>query len=265
MILDKSSISQMELESGDIFAVKGSGPVSWLLQNCVEPPTDRFHFGLVWIPTDNGADRVILESQGQGGWLETLLNLFLHVVLKKAKVGQAVAVGRLSFYHGQDIEFYRPTTLLKTLRRQAPGALSSYGREGYGYIYITKLVVRGLWKWLSIAAKERRFRRLRVEEIPWVEPSKALICTVAPDIGYQLIGADLIPPGITSTPNAYAKLVQNGVLTKIGRAVAGAGSLGLEDGPMYHSATRAEAEAIRQGMEHSNNGDVPGPGSIPYR
>ena len=229
MILDKNAIDTMWLESGDIFAVKGRGPVSWLLRNCVDPPTDRFHFGLVWMPTDYATDRVILESQGQGGLLETILNLFLHAVLRRARVGQAVAIGRLSFYHGQDIEFYRPTLLLKKLRRQAPAALSAYGRNGYGYEYITSLIIKGLWKWLSIAVKEKRFRRLHVEEIPYVEQCSTLICTVAPDIGYQLIDADLIPPDITSTPNAYAKLVKDGVLTKVGEAVAGIGGSSYTD------------------------------------
>ncbi len=223
MILDKSTIGHLELESGDIFAVKGSGPVSWLLRHCIEPPSDRFHFGLIWMPTDFGSDRVILESQGQGGWLETIVNLFLRLILRKSKVGTAVSVGRLSFYDGHDIEFYRPAGMIKRWRRQAPAALSSYGRDSYGYEYISKLVIKGLWKWLAVAIRERRFRRLGVEEIPLEEQGRALICTVAPDVAYQLIGSDLIPPDIANTPNVYTKLVQDGVLTKVGETVAGGG------------------------------------------
>lgn len=220
MILDKEAIRYLGLESGDIFAVKGSGPVSWLLRNCVEPPSDRFHFGLIWMPTEAFGDRVILESQGQGGWVETIMNLFLHLVLRKSKVGTAVSVGRLSFYHGEDVEFYRPVGMLKKWRRQAPAALSSYGRDSYGYEYISKLVLKGLCKWLAVAIKERRFRRLRVEEIPVEEQGRALICTVAPDIAYQLISSDLVPPDVANTPNVYAKLIQDGVLAKVGEQEA---------------------------------------------
>jgi hypothetical protein len=215
MILHKETICNLGLESGDIFAVKGSGPLHWACSNLIEPTTDRVHFGLIWMPTDNSLDRVILESQGEGTILETLLDIVLHLITKKGTVGKAVCIGRLSFYDGKDVEFYRPTQLLKKVRRQAPAALSAYGRDSYGYDYISKLILRSLKLWLSTGRKEGHFRRLHVEEIPAVEPGKALICTVVPDVGYQLIGADLIPPGMTATPNAYARLIQRGLLTKI--------------------------------------------------
>jgi len=215
MILDKANISNLNLESGDIFATKGKEPLGWCLRQLIEPPTDRFHFGLVWMPTDDHQDRVILESQGEGTLLETVVDLFLHLILRKGAVGQAVCIGRLSFYHGADIEFYRPATIPKKERRQAPAALSAYGRDGYDYDYITKLVLRSIKLWLQIAVRERRFRRLRVYEIPVVEQNRALICTVAPDMGYRLIGHMLIPLGTTATPNAYAQLLKEGVLTKL--------------------------------------------------
>lgn len=216
MILTKGLIRRLELESGDIFAVKGSGPAAWACRTLIEPPTDRFHFGLIWMPVAEDNDRVILESQGEGTWLETILDIVLHLITKKGAVGKAVCIGRLSFYLGQDLEFYRPTQLLKKLRRQAPAALSAYGRDSYGYDYISKLIVRALWKWVKVCIKAKRLRRLRVDEMPAVEQGRALICTVAPDVGYQLIGADLLPPGMPATPNAYAQLVKDGLLTKLG-------------------------------------------------
>jgi hypothetical protein len=217
MILNEDTIKGLELESGDIMGVKGAGPVSWACRNLIEPPTDLIHFALIWMPVHEGGDRVILESQGEGTWIETVLDILLHAVFRRGAVGQAVAIGRLSMYHGKEVRFFRPAGLLKQTRRRAPATLSAYGRDSYGYDYISKLVVRALWKWLCITIKERRFRRLWVGEMPPVPPQKALICTMAPDVGYQLVGADLIPFGMTSTPNVYEWLLQQGALVELNK------------------------------------------------
>jgi len=52
------------LQPGDIFAVKGKGIIGKLSSKLMAPPTDRFHFGLVWEKADK--DHIILESIAKG-------------------------------------------------------------------------------------------------------------------------------------------------------------------------------------------------------
>lgn len=214
MILDGSKVAGLGLESGDIFAVKGSGPAAWCCRNLIDPSTDRFHFGLVWMRTEDG-DRVILESLGEGSMLETVVNIFLHAMTKKGAVGQAIAVGRLSMYDGKDLRFFRPVYVSKDKKRHVPAALSCYGRSSYGYDYVAKIIVLSLWNWAKILWKERRFRRLNVIEVPYVMGGNALICTLGPSIGYLLVGEIILPIGVTATPNAYEQALRDGVLVEL--------------------------------------------------
>jgi len=214
MIINKDRIKYYRLHSGDIFAVKGSGPAAWACRNLIEPGTDRFHFGLIWMPTEDG-DRVILESQGEGTMLETIADIIIHVITRKGAVGQAVAIGSLSMYHGMDVRFFRPVYVSADKRKHAPAALACYGRNSYGYSYITKMILSALGKWISILWREKRFRRLYVFEVPYIMGEKALICTVAPNVGYLLIGEVLLPVGVEATPNAYEQAVNDGVLKEL--------------------------------------------------
>ncbi len=214
MIIDKRMIGQYHLQSGDIGAVKGDGPAAWACRNLIEPPTDRFHHFLLWmLAADN--DRVLLESTGEGNMAQTLVNIVLHAIFRTGEVGHAVAVGRLSMYDGQDVRFFRPRFVEKDKRRHAPAALTCYGRNSYGYSYITKLVLRALWKWASIMWHERRFRRLKASEVPYVMGEKALICTAAANVGYWLVGEMILPIGVEATPNAFEQARMDGVLDEI--------------------------------------------------
>jgi len=214
MIIDRAEIRHYRLESGDIFAVNGAGPVAWACRTCIEPPTDMFHFGLVWMRTEDG-DRVLLESQPEGTALEAIANIIIHAIVKRGAVGQAIAVGCLSMYHGMNLRFFRPVYVDRDKRRHAPPALACYGRSSYGYDYIAKIVLGSLWKWAKILWRERRLRRLNVLEVPYVAEGKALICTVAPDIGYRLVGETILPIGVTATPNAYQQAVDDGILEEL--------------------------------------------------
>jgi hypothetical protein len=164
--------------------------------------------------TEDG-DRVILESQGEGTIVETVVDLLIHIMVKKGAVGQAIAIGCLSMYDGKDLRFFRPVYVDKDRRHHVPAMLACYGRNSYGYDYISKLVVGSLLKWAGIMLKERRFRRLNVIEVPYVSEGKSLICTVAPDLGYLLIGEVLLPLGVTATPNAYEQAVKDGILEEL--------------------------------------------------
>jgi|SRR3972149_4098096 len=214
MIFRKESIPRLGLQAGDIFGVKGSWPSNFACQHLIEPPTDRFHFGLIWMTTDDG-DRVILESQGEGSFLETLVDLCLHPLPSSGPIGQAVAIGRLSKYYGKDLRFFRPRFIGKQDRRRAPAALTAYGQLSYGYDYLVKLAIASLWKWTKILIRERGLRRLTVLELPYIGDARSLICTRAADKAYELIGQDILPNKVTATPNAYEEAFLEGVLEEL--------------------------------------------------
>jgi hypothetical protein len=214
MILTRESILNLGLESGDIFAVKGGWFSGWACRNLIAPKTDRFHFGLIWMTTNDG-DRVILESLGEGSPLETVVDLLLHPLPKAGPIGQAVAIGRLSKYIGKDLRFFRPRFISRKDRRAAPVCLTCYGSRSYGYDYLAKLLIASLCKWTRILIRERRLRRLTVLEIPSIGDKRSLICTRAADKAYELIGQDILPNGVTATPNAYEEAFLEGVLEEI--------------------------------------------------
>jgi len=215
MILDREKIRPLRLKPGDIFAVKGKGPLSWALRHAIDPPTDRFHYGIVWMAADGGRDRVILESIGEGEKLETKLDILLYITIERGTVGQAISLNRLSSLHGKDVRFFRPRYIDEDIRTRVPVELTCYSKESYGYWFIARLAVSWLRKWLEVLLRERRFRKVHVNELPYVEPTKALVCTLAPDIGYALVGEQILPMGMVGTPNAYEQAVRDGVLEEL--------------------------------------------------
>jgi len=165
------------LQPGDIFATKGKGPLGWVVQNLILPSTDRFHFGILWKKLPNN-DFIILESIAKG-----------------------LAVGKLSWYKDTDVEFYRVNCPLD-LRHAAPGSLVDWGRSNYDYLLIVKIAFGALSAWVRILFTKWRFRKLTAEDLSYTRNS-ALICTEAPDIGYDAVGVNVIPLGVTPIPNAY--------------------------------------------------------------
>jgi hypothetical protein len=170
------------LQPGDIFATKGEGITGWLNSNLIEPETDRFHYGLIWLKC--GDDRLILESIGKG-----------------------IAVGRLSFYDGEDIKFYR-VNCPRGLRIAAPVELTKWGRSLYDYLLVAKLVIQGLWLLLW------HRRRIRAEELTWSQDN-ALTCTEAVDVAYDAVGVNIIPLGTCPIPSAFKQAEVDGKLTPL--------------------------------------------------
>jgi hypothetical protein len=173
----------IELQPGDIFATKGSGFLSWLSRSCTAPDTDRFHYGIILREYQD--DYLILESIGKG-----------------------LSVGRLSFYEGANIKFYRAACLLH-LREAAPLELTRWGRSLYDYLLIIKLIVQGLWLLLW------HRRRIKPEELTWSQDN-ALICTEAVDIAYDAVGVNIIPIHTCPTPSAFRQAELEGRISEIG-------------------------------------------------
>lgn len=181
------------LQAGDIFAVKGEGFLGRLSSRLMAPPTDRFHFGLVWLKADD--DYLILESIGKG-----------------------IAVGRLSFYEGKDVRFYR-VDCPEELRTQAPVELTRWGRSKYDYSLILKIATQGLWLVIKHLVTGGKLRRIRAEELSWCH-NNSFVCTEACDIGYLAVGVS-ITQGICPTPSAFRQAELEGRITELEVSEAG--------------------------------------------
>lgn len=181
----------VELEPGDIFSTKGEGILGWLSRNLTAPPTDRFHYGLVWGKVDD--DYLILESITKG-----------------------IAVGRLSLYEGADIKFYR-VNCPKELREQAPIELTRWGRSLYDYLLIPKLAIQGIALFIEQFFTEGRFRRIRAEELTWVH-NNSFLCTEAVDIAYDAVGVNIIPAETCPIPSAFRQAELDGRITEVKEA-----------------------------------------------
>ncbi|GAI92573.1 unnamed protein product, partial [marine sediment metagenome] len=79
--------------------------LGWLSRRLMEPETDRYHYGIILQKWQE--DYLILESISKG-----------------------LSIGRLSFYEGADIKFYR-VDCPQGLRKAAPFELTRWGRSRY--------------------------------------------------------------------------------------------------------------------------------------
>ena len=179
------------LEPSDIFSTKGEGVLGWLSRSFTAPPTDRFHYGLVWEKVD--ADYLVLESISKG-----------------------IAIGRLSFYEGKDIKFYR-VDCPKELRKQAPVELTRWGRSSYDYLLFPKFAIQGIALFIKQLFTEGRIRRIRAEELTWVQ-NNSFLCTEAVDIAYDAVGVNIIPVDTCPIPSAFKQAELDGRITEIKEA-----------------------------------------------
>jgi len=178
----------IELQTGDIFATRGSGLLGWLSRSLMEPVTGRYHFGIILQKWRD--DYLILESISKG-----------------------LSVGRLSFYEGADIKFYR-VSCPQGLRKAAPFELTRWGRSLYDYLLIAKLVVQGLWLLLWHG------RRIRPEELTWSQDN-ALLCSEAVDIAYDAVGVNIIPLHVCPTPSAFKQAELDGRIIELKEVLSG--------------------------------------------
>lgn len=178
-----------ELLPGDIFATRGRGIAGWAVRTLVSPPTDRFHFGLIWMKADG--DYIILESRAPKG----------------------LRVAKLSWYEPRDVEVYR-VHCPKKLRRQVPYEVIDLSPGIYDHLLLVKFLIGGIIAFLRILFKERRVRRLTAKDLPYVENSLP-ICTEVVDVGYDCVGVNLIAPGVAPIPGEFKRAELQKKMTKI--------------------------------------------------
>jgi len=178
----------MNLQPGDIFAVKGSGIAGWAVRHLISPTSDRFHFGLIW--RKQGDDYIILESIFPKG----------------------IAVGLLSHYDNSELKFYR-VNCADELRRRAPMALVRHGRVLYDWLLPFRLGLGYITALLRLRLKFD-FRPIRSEDLPYVRDS-LFACTEAVLVAYLSVDFRIIPKGVAPTPNSFRGAEIRKVVTEI--------------------------------------------------
>jgi len=180
------------VKTGDLFAVKASGLLGNLSSILMYPPTDRFHYGIIQRKVkdiDGIEDYEILESIEKG-----------------------IAVGRLSFYAGQDVKFYR-VNCPAYLREKAPIGLTKYGRSKYDYLLILKITVQGVWTIFRNWLAGEGIHPICADDLTWSHDN-ALVCTEAVDIAYLSVGVSLTG-GVCPTPSAFKQAELDGLIEEI--------------------------------------------------
>lgn len=178
----------IKLQSGDIGATRGRGPLGFLHRKLFAPATDRFHYLLIWKPY-RGGDWIILESISKG-----------------------LSVGLLSWYKG-DIKYYRIDCPVE-IRKRAPLELVKWGRSKYDYFLVGKIIAGYFLVLLRVLITEGRLRRIKAEELPYAKNS-SLICSEAVQIGYLAAGFPIINPEIVPLPSAFREAELNGIIFEI--------------------------------------------------
>lgn len=176
----------IEFWTGDIFAVKGSGPSGWASQNLLLPRTDRYHHGILGDYISREDDWVVLESIFKGP-----------------------TVGRLSWYRGKDLEIYRPVGATPEDGRRAAAEATRWGRAPYDYLLIARLALA----YLRFHLDDLPMRRPHYWELHYVEDS-AFICTELAYRAWAWFEPPVIPRG-PPLPQAFKDALDAGRLTLI--------------------------------------------------
>ena len=189
MIIDKTTIRDLDLEPADIIRVKSTGTFGLLARSIFVPWTDRHHHALVW--KRSGDDYIILESVNKG-----------------------LAVGRLSMYVGSDITFYRAVNLDFATRERACEELTRYGRAPYDYALYIRLVRNIIKAELSILRSGHWLRKLHAYELPYREDGW-LVCTEAVALAFRLVNWSLVPDGVMALPSAIEQASLDGLIREV--------------------------------------------------
>jgi hypothetical protein len=166
------------LQPGDIFSTKGSGIAGWAVRNLMRPSTPEFHFGYIWFWDEANSDWILLESRAPKG----------------------LRVAHLNWYKDRYVTFYRMEGT-QIEREWAPLGAISMSPALYDFWVIIKFFIGGVRAFLRIMVKERKIRRLQLEDLDYVADKKP-ICTEVVAAGSESVGKPLIKEGIAPVPNA---------------------------------------------------------------
>lgn len=184
----------LKIPPGACVATKKKGIPGWFLEHFFTPRTDRVHHFIIRDYIPDFDDYEFIES--------------IHIGL----FGKGITHGYLfKEYEGKDVEIYVVNGIAPELARKAPLELIRYGKSPYDFFLIANVLLQIPWVFLQTLIKERRFRKFRANDFRYKSDS-AFLCTEVYWHAYNLVGVNVIPPGVLPFPSAYKEALDNGVM-----------------------------------------------------
>ena len=184
----------LKIPPGACVATKKKGISGWFLEHFFTPRTDRVHHMIIRDYVHEIDDYEFIES--------------IHIGL----LGKGITHGYLfKEYEGKDVEIYVVNGIAPELARKAPLELIRYGKSPYDFFLIANVLLQIPWVFLRTLIKERHFRKFRANDFRYKSDS-AFLCTEVYWHAYNLVGVNVIPPGVLPFPSAYKEALDNGVM-----------------------------------------------------
>jgi hypothetical protein len=184
----------LKIPPGACIATKKKGISGWFLEHFFTPSTDRVHHFIIRDYIPDFDDYEFIES--------------IHIGV----FGKGITHGYLfKEYEGKDVEIYVVNGIASELARKAPLELIRYGKSPYDFFLIVNVLLQIPWVLLRTLIKERRFRKFRANDFRYKSDS-AFLCTEVYWHAYNLVGVNVIPPGVLPFPSAYKEALDNGVM-----------------------------------------------------
>jgi len=184
----------LKIPPGACIATKKKGISGWFLEHFFTPRTDRVHHFIIRDYIPDFDDYEFIES--------------IHIGV----FGKGITHGYLfKEYEGKDVEIYVVNGIAPELARKAPLELIRYGKSPYDFFLIANVLLQIPWVLLRTLIKERRFRKFRANDFRYKSDS-AFLCTEVYWHAYNLVGVNVIPPGVLPFPSAYKEALDNGVM-----------------------------------------------------
>jgi hypothetical protein len=176
---------------GDIVGVPANHLLARLCHSAFEPHTNLFHWLIIYEYVPDERDYIILESIPKG-----------------------VAIGRLSWYKGNDYRVFRPNVDDPTVGKKVCQELTRYGRNGYDWLVFITLPFDCLAILVRQIAIEHRLHPIRPSELPY-RADHRLTCTEAANLGWTRVGYSLVPAGVFPLPAAFIEAVRRRRLKEV--------------------------------------------------
>ena len=184
----------LKIPPGACVATKKKGISGWFLERFFNPRTDRVHHILIRDHIHEVDDYEFIES--------------IHIGM----FGKGIRHGYLfEEYEGKDAEIYIVNGVTPELARKAPLELIRYGKSPYDFALIFKVLVQIPWVIIRNLIREHRFRKFRAEDFHY-KADAAFLCTEVYWHAYNLVGVNIVPPGVLPFPSAYKEALNNGVI-----------------------------------------------------
>ncbi len=182
----------LKIPPGACVATKKKGISGWFLERFFSPRTDRVHHVIIRDYIPEIGDYEFIESIHIGFFAKGIRHGYL-----------------FEEYEGEDVEIYVVDGITPELAHRAPLELLRYGKSPYDFFLILSVLAQIPRVVIRNLIKEHRFRKLRAADFRYHSDS-AFLCTEVYWHAYNLVGVNIVPPGVLPFPSAYKEALDKG-------------------------------------------------------